>query len=158
MTMKTKNKTTALFLSLLLLCVVGVITYAFISSSQKEIKKEQANIPFEKGKITIDKKTHDFGTISEDGGEVKTSFSIQNNMEEPILISQVRASCGCTTPQWTKEPIPPGGIGEIEVSFNPRGRSSNFNKSITILTNGDPGRIVVRITGTIESQSPSSTD
>ena len=148
---KMKKKITAIVLSGLLICAAGVAANTLVSfHKDKEDKAEKTEAPVEKGKITVDKTLHDFGTITEEGGKVSTTFTIRNNMEEPILITQVRASCGCTTPAWTKEPIEPGKTGEIEVTYNPKNRIAPFNKSVTVTTNGDPEKIILRIKGVVE--------
>jgi len=100
--------------------------------------------------ITIDKTVHEFGTIKEDDGNVSATFIITNNSKESILITNVVRSCGCTAPAWTKEPIEPGKTGEVTATYDPRGRRGPFDKTITIITTGNPDRIVVRIKGTVE--------
>ena len=103
--------------------------------------------------ITIDKTIHDFGTISESGGSVSATFIITNNTKAPILLTNVIPSCGCTSPEWTKEPIESGQTGKVVATFNPKNRQGPFDKSITITTTGNPERIVVRIKGTIEKEA-----
>ena len=100
--------------------------------------------------ITVDKTIHDFGTISENGGTVSATFIITNNSKAPVIITNVIPSCGCTSPEWTKEPIEDGQTGKVVATFNPRGRIGTFDKTITIVTNGEPERIIVRIKGTVE--------
>lgn len=145
-----KMKITTLILSGLFICAMGVMAEPLVSFQDEKTEQKETLSTDEKGKITVDKKEYDFGTISEDGGLVTTVFTITNNTEEPILITRVRASCGCTTPEWTKEPIEPGKTGEVKVSYNPKGRVAPFNKSVTISTNGEPQQIVVRIKGVVE--------
>jgi Protein of unknown function (DUF1573). len=144
-----KKKISMIALCGLLICGMSVVTANTIFP-QDEKKEVKGNPPVEKGKITIDKTEHDFGTISEDGGEVTTVFTLRNNMEEAILINGVHASCGCTTPTWTKEPIEPGKTGEIVVSYNPKGRPGSFHKGVTIITTGEPLRLDVYIKGNVE--------
>jgi len=100
--------------------------------------------------ITVDKTVHDFGTIKEDDGNVSATFIITNNTKEAVVITNVVRSCGCTAPEWTKEPIEPGKTGEVKATYDPRGRIGPFDKTITIITTGNPERIVVRIKGTVE--------
>ena len=73
-------------------------------------------------KITFEKTEHDFGKINEADGRVTTIFNFRNEGMAPLVLSNVRASCGCTTPNWTKEPINPGETGQITVTYNPNGR------------------------------------
>ena len=63
--------------------------------------------------ITFEKTTHDFGKINEADGRVTTIFEFKNEGMVPLVLSNVRASCGCTTPKWTREPIEPGANGQI---------------------------------------------
>lgn len=85
--------------------------------------------------ITFEKTEHNFGTINEADGRVTTVFHFKNEGMEPLVLSNVRASCGCTTPKWTREPIEPGQSGDITVTYNPNGRPGRFQKTITITSN-----------------------
>jgi len=85
--------------------------------------------------ITFEKTDHDFGKINEADGRVTTIFTFKNEGMAPLVLSNVRASCGCTTPTWTKTPIEPGQTGDITVTYNPNGRPGRFQKTITISSN-----------------------
>ena len=85
--------------------------------------------------ITFEKTEHDFGKINEAAGRVSTVFEFKNEGMAPLVLSNVRASCGCTTPTWTKEPIEPGQTGSITVTYNPNGRPGRFQKTVTITSN-----------------------
>lgn len=85
--------------------------------------------------ITFQKTEHDFGKINEADGRVTTVFEFKNEGMEPLILSNVRASCGCTTPKWTKEPVEPGQTGQITVTYNPNGRPGRFQKTITVTSN-----------------------
>lgn len=85
--------------------------------------------------ITFEKTQHDFGKINEADGRVTTVFSFKNEGMEPLVLSNVRASCGCTTPKWTREPVEPGQEGQITVTYNPNGRPGRFQKTITVTSN-----------------------
>ena len=85
--------------------------------------------------ITFEKTEHDFGKINEADGRVSTVFEFKNEGMAPLVLSNVRASCGCTTPTWTKEPIEPGQTGSITVTYNPNGRPGRFQKTVTITSN-----------------------
>jgi len=100
--------------------------------------------------VLIDKTIHDFGTIGENDGSVSATFTLTNNTKATIMITNVAPSCGCTTPDWTKEPIEPGKTGQVVATFNPKGRRGPFDKTVTIVTSGNPGRFVVRIKGMVE--------
>jgi hypothetical protein len=87
--------------------------------------------------IKFDKLTHNFGTFSEKNPVVTTTFTYTNVGEQPLVINQAVASCGCTVPEYTKTPIKPGEKGEIKVTYNGAGKfPGHFKKSITIRTNG----------------------
>lgn len=87
--------------------------------------------------IKFDKLTHDFGKFSESSPKVSCVFTYTNVGDSPLIINQAMASCGCTVPEYTKQPVMPGQKGEIKVTYNGTGRfPGHFKKSITIRTNG----------------------
>lgn len=91
----------------------------------------------EKTVAEFGEKTHDFGVIKEEDGRVSYVFEFKNATQSPLTIKNVRASCGCTTPNWSREPIAPEGNGQITVTYNAKGRPGAFHKSITVtLSNG----------------------
>jgi hypothetical protein len=92
---------------------------------------------------------HDFGKIKEDAGPANFNFNFRNNGKVPLVISTVNASCGCTTPEWSKEPILPGKSGFIKVSYNPLNRPGGFNKTITVMANIPNGALVLKIAGDV---------
>uniref|UniRef100_UPI003216CACF DUF1573 domain-containing protein n=1 Tax=uncultured Draconibacterium sp. TaxID=1573823 RepID=UPI003216CACF len=101
-------------------------------------------------KISFEEKTHDFGSFKESDGSQTTTFTFKNEGDAPLILSNVRASCGCTTPKWTREPVAPGAEGEIKVSYNPKNRPGSFNKSVTVTSNAEVKTVVLRITGKVE--------
>lgn len=110
--------------------------------------------------IVFVEQTHDFGKIQEANGAATTVFEFTNNGSEPLILSEVRASCGCTTPDWTKEPIASGAKGYVKATYNAKGRPGQFTKSITVKSNaaGDNGTIVLTIKGEVipEQQAPAA--
>ena len=100
-------------------------------------------------KASFNETTHDFGEIEEKGGKVSFDFVVTNEGGEPLVISNVKASCGCTTPSWTKSPIEPGKTGIITATYNPQGRPGRFNKSITVSTNFSPAPYTLYIKGEV---------
>lgn len=84
--------------------------------------------------MEFEKDTHDFGDINE-GDDAQVDFVFTNTGKEDIVISNVKASCGCTTPFWSKEPVAPGETGKITAKYNTNGKSGRFNKPITITYN-----------------------
>lgn len=99
--------------------------------------------------IHFDKQSHDFGKINEADGKVTTVFSFKNEGMSPLVLSNVRASCGCTTPKWTRQPVEPGQTGEITVTYNPNGRPGNFTKTITVTSNADQPTVRLTIRGQV---------
>lgn len=99
--------------------------------------------------ITFEKTTHDFGKINEADGRVTTVFNFKNEGMTPLVLSNVRASCGCTTPKWTREPIEPGQTGEITVTYNPNGRPGRFQKTVTVTSNANEPTTKLYIKGEV---------
>lgn len=99
--------------------------------------------------IEFDERRYDFGTIEEELGKVSCNFEFKNTGNEPLVIANVRTSCGCTAPEYTQEPILPGATGNIKITFNPQGRPGKFSKSIYVYANTDPDRTILRITGEV---------
>ena len=99
--------------------------------------------------ITFVKTEHDFGKINEADGRVTVVFEFKNEGMSPLILSNVRASCGCTTPEWTKEPVEPGKKGSIKVTYNPNGRPGRFQKTITITSNATEPTKKVYIKGEV---------
>lgn len=108
--------------------------------------------------ITFEKTTHDFGKINEIDGRVTTVFSFKNEGMVPLVLSEVRASCGCTTPKWTREPVEPGQTGAITVTYNPNGRPGRFQKTITVTSNADPSVSKLYIKGEVIPKSATPVD
>lgn len=99
--------------------------------------------------ISADETSYDFGQIEEDEGKVSVTFTIKNAGDAPLVITRVIASCGCTTPEWTREPIAPGKSGDIKVTYNPQGRPGPFSKTISVYSNGKTGSFVLTIRGEV---------
>jgi hypothetical protein len=102
--------------------------------------------------IQFREETFDFGSITEEGGAVVHEFLFTNNSGRTIKVLTVVASCGCTTPSWSKDPVPPGKTGFIQASYNPKGRPGYFNKSLTVTTDLDPTPIILQIKGQVQVQ------
>ena len=97
--------------------------------------------------LKFEKTTHVFGDIKESNGSVTYTFQFTNNGTDNIHIQDVVVSCGCTTPDWTKDPIKPGEKGFIEAVFDPANRPGTFNKSLTVLYNKNNNYIDLYIIG-----------
>lgn len=116
-------KTLALFVSILFLAVMSV-------NAQNEVKQQGVpDIKWDDGT------SYDFGEVI-DGSVVEHNFNFTNTGTAPLLIKNCKASCGCTAPDWTREPVPPGGKGFVKARFNSSGYGGrNFSKTITVTTN-----------------------
>ena len=124
-----------------------IILWFLIVSCTAYAQNQPANST-QKATFTIDKNSHDYGTIPEDGGLASHTFIITNTGKTPLVINKVVASCGCTSPDWTKTPIAPGKTGEVKIAYNPQGRPGAFKKVISVhCNNADPVQLV--ITGTV---------
>ena len=99
--------------------------------------------------IQFDDNSHNFGEILEENGPVKFKFEFTNLGTAPLIVNNVKASCGCTTPGWTKEPVLPGKRGYIEAQYNPLNRPGSFRKSLTIYSNSGSGNSTLYIQGSV---------
>ncbi len=111
--------------------------------------------------IEFEEDTYDYGEIV-DGEKVKHVYKFKNTGENPLIISNAKGSCGCTVPQWPREPIAPGKSGEIEVVFDSKNKGkvggSPQSKRVTLTANTDPVNSYLTIKGTVskpEAANPS---
>ncbi|MFN0200372.1 MAG: DUF1573 domain-containing protein [Bacteroidia bacterium] len=120
------------------------------TSDQQDNRPEYLKKVEGMAKTTVkwDSELFDFGKIKQ--GEVaKHTFKFKNTGSTPLLVSFVKPSCGCTTPNWTKEEVAPGGEGTVEIHFNTAGKSGNQQKSITVFANTDPVILNLQFKGEI---------
>jgi len=99
---------------------------------------------------------HDFGTIPQ-GGNGSYEFEFTNTGTEPLILSNVRSSCGCTVPQWPQQPINPSEKAAIKVKYDTN-RVGQFNKSITVYSNASETPIVLHISGNVEAKEAAATE
>lgn len=102
-----------------------VVFYAF--AQEEEVVADGAYITFEET-------AHDFGDIYQDD-KVEHVFAFENTGTEPLIITNVQTTCGCTAPEWPKEPVLPGQSAEIKVRFDSRGKYGRQNKVISVISN-----------------------
>ncbi|MGB1242228.1 MAG: DUF1573 domain-containing protein [Chitinophagales bacterium] len=119
---------------------------------EKAALLETGNIP--KTMMSFASMTHDFGTI-EEGDKVSHVFTFTNSGDEPLIISDVKSSCGCTSKEWPKEPVAPGAESQITVEFNSKGKPGKQTKSITVNANTDPNPIRLTIKANV-NKAPNS--
>ena len=103
--------------------------------------------------IKWEKKTHDFGTFTNKTPKMTCIFVFTNVGEQPLIVNQAMASCGCTVAEFTKAPIKPGEKGQLKVSYNGEGKfPGHFKKSITVRTNGVPELTRLYIEGDMKEE------
>ncbi len=100
-------------------------------------------------KMVFDQELYNFGEVDE-GDIVKHTFTFTNSGKQPLLISNARSTCGCTVPQWPREPIAPGEKGEIKVEFNTKNKKNAQTKPITITANTYPATTKVSLKGFVK--------
>ncbi|MEL4454352.1 DUF1573 domain-containing protein [Lutimonas vermicola] len=130
---------------ILVLLIVGLISFSVKAQTQEEIKKDFTGPVFE-----FENEVIDYGEIAEnsDGNRV---FKFKNIGKAPLIISNVKGSCGCTVPTKPEEPIMPGETGEIKVKYATN-RIGPFSKTVTITSNAYEPTVVLRIKGRVLEQ------
>ncbi len=101
---------------------------------------------------------HDFGMINEIDGTVSHNFEFINTGGKPLIITNVKASCGCTTPDWSKTPILPGAKGFVTATYNPLNRPGSFNKTITVTSNATQSPLTITIKGDVNPKPKTEQD
>lgn len=106
--------------------------------------------------ISFDKTTFDYGTVKV-GADGHRVFTVKNTGDKPLIISKVQASCGCTTPEWSQDPIMPGKTAPIKVGYNTT-IVGPFTKIIEVYSNdANNSRSVINITGTVDGGAAAET-
>ena len=100
--------------------------------------------------IIFETTTHDYGTIVQ-GSDGTCTFNFTNKGKAPIVLNDVKASCGCTIPEWTRTPVAPKGKGSIKVTYN-TGNVGTFTKSITVNSNAKNSPVVLIIKGIVTAK------
>ena len=134
------------------LVVMGLSFTSCKEDATKKIKTENLEVAKERDseikmggpRFKFDKTEHDFGTISE-GDVVETVFAFTNVGKSELIITSAKGSCGCTVPEWPKEPIMPGEAAEIKVKFNSYRKPNLQQKQITLRTNTEGGKEILKI-------------
>jgi hypothetical protein len=127
-----------LSLILMMTFLTGSLLFA-----QQEIVEEKNDIPT----VTWNEKFHDFGKIKLKVPATAT-FTFENTCEMPVVITNVRSSCGCTVANYTKEPVKPGESGQVSATYN-SARVGAFMKSVTVTMDGLPQPIMLKIKGEV---------
>jgi hypothetical protein len=157
---------------------VGISLVACKSDPERQSSVAEANVgtevtaadpmatpeaaPVATGPVTsmkFDEMEFDFGTVK-DGDKVTKIFKFTNTGNEPLVITNATASCGCTVPEWPKDAIAPGKTGELKAVFDSKGKGtpegSRQSKTIDITANTEPTITNLRIFGTVVGQAPAA--
>lgn len=134
------------------LFAVLLLMVGFVGVSQ-EVELDPANGPI----ITFSEKMFQFGEINQ-GDIVEHIFIFENTGNAPLILSDVKVTCGCTVPSWPKDPIASGESAEMQVRFNSRGKSGAQNKIITIISNAQNSTEKIRIVSQVKLPPPVDPD
>ena len=126
---------------MLIVCTLMLCTFSLFAQTGKTPVKET---------IVFAKTVHDYGTIIQ-GADGNCEFKFTNKGKEPLVLSNVTSSCGCTVPQWPKEPIAPGKSGSIKVKYDTN-RIGMINKTITVNSNAINPNVILTIKGTVTAK------
>ena len=142
-----------IILSLSLVAIATVASYAQVApvAPQEGTPTPPTTLKVENMAFTTE--SHDFGNVAE-GPAAEYEFAFKNTGKEPLIVQRVQASCGCTTPSYSKDPVLPGKQGVIKASFATQGRPGAFTKTITVVSNA--GTKVLTIKGQVEKAPTSS--
>ncbi len=121
----------------LAICLFAVSCQSTTSENNGEMNDQVSEEVLDTTEISFDTVAFDFGII-EQGKKVTHSFPFTNTGKFPLVLKSVKASCGCTVPSWSKEPIAPGATGMVEVEFNTTGRKGIQQKTVTVDANTSP--------------------
>lgn len=129
-------------------CLFAVSCQSSTNENQGDVNEQQSDERLDTTKITFDTVAFDFGVV-EQGQKVNHAFTFTNTGEYPLVLSSVKASCGCTVPSWTKEPVAPGQKGTVEVEFNTTGRKGIQQKTVSVFANTSPKVTLLHFTANI---------
>ncbi len=130
------------------LMLVLACSFSVYSQTEPEVNGPQ---------IQFDNETHDYGKVPLNG-DGNCKFTFTNVGTEPLILTNVRAGCGCTVPQWPREPVLPGESAEIKVRYTTLNRAHKINKSIVVTSNSvDKSTVVLRIKGEVVAAATDST-
>lgn len=121
--------------------LAAVMAILLLAPSAMAGGKKEARIDFKE-------KIHDFGQISLKKGKVTHEFTFSNTGDKPLVITDARADCGCTRPEYSDAPVAPGKTGTVRVTFVPAAKG-HFSKKITVTSNGSPRKTRLIIKGEV---------
>jgi hypothetical protein len=135
-----RTKTPARVLQIILLFPCLVLFFFSSTAQTQTLATSTLPSPPNPDQITLKETTHNFGRIPQ-GRPAIHIFEILNTGKEPLKLDNVQASCGCTTPEWSRDPIPPGNSANIKVGYNAYAEGP-FNKTVTIFYHGNQTKVL----------------
>lgn len=142
-----------------ILSIIVVLALASCESNDNKINADLVNNPvtadgMKKGanipEIKFEKTEHDFGKILQ-GEQVSYTFKFKNTGNAPLIITNVEKTCGCTSPEYSKEPIKPGEEGKITIIYDSKGHKGFQNKRLIVKANTNPSENIIRIKAQVEN-------
>ncbi|NTW31974.1 MAG: DUF1573 domain-containing protein [Bacteroidetes bacterium] len=139
------------------LFILSISIFTFIALNAQTAIKSTTTPPVKSDKngaeITFESLVHDYGTVQK-GADGNCEFQFTNTGKEPLILSDVKSSCGCTVPSWTKEPVLPGKTGIIKVNYTKTNVVGTISKQITVTSNATTETVVLSIKGTVVDNTP----
>lgn len=132
-----------------LLAILAIVFLASFQLAAQATATEPQSNPNSKAILTLESDVVDYGTIDQ-GGEPLRVAKFKNTGTEPLIISGAKGSCGCTVPNWPKDPIMPGETSQIEIRYDTK-RVGAINKTVTVTSNDAAGKHTIRVIGTINA-------
>lgn len=131
---------------------IFLVAMGLAASPALQAQQLVERVGFEKkvASLQFQTSTHNFGEVKEEAGPVRHKFEFTNTGQVPLKVLDVKASCGCTTPDWSKDEIGPGKTGYIIAEYNPMNRPGQFNKTLTVTTNAEPTIAMLTIQGVVK--------
>jgi len=123
---------------------IAFITTVVMGQNTTPVEPENPNAPV----IKFVSEVYDYGKVPVNG-DGSCQFKFTNTGKEPLVLTNVKASCGCTVPSWTREPILPGASGVIDVKYTTMNRAHTINKSITVFSNASNATVILRLQGEV---------
>jgi hypothetical protein len=132
--------------------ILAILLLVMVSAGLAQEAAVQAPVIKTDGPVlTLEKTSHDFGDIYQ-GDIVEHTFKFTNTGNQPLLITNIQTSCGCTTPQWPRDPIMPGGKGELKVGFNSAGKINKQTKVLPIISNASNDASITFTTNVLDKK------
>ncbi len=129
------------------LILTFLLSMAVVFGVNAQSNKKEVKATGSQPEITFKEMVHDYGEVVKDGNGI-CEFEYKNTGKAPLMLTNVRSSCGCTIPSWSKEPLMPGKSAKIKVKYNTK-NVGTINKSITVESNASNGTVVLKITGKV---------